>query len=73
MDQLIGESVEQRKFGHLPEMSSDSPFQLGTLASESFSEWIISMSNILIDVRHIRLDHENIDKMIVLHMSERLM
>ena len=54
MDHLIEESGEKRKFGHLPEARSDSTFQLGILASESFSERIRSAANILVDTRRDR-------------------
>ena len=53
MCNLIGESVEKRKFGCPPEMRSNSPFQLDALMSESFPEKIISTANILVDMRSI--------------------
>ena len=61
MDHIAEENVEHRKCGFLTDMYSNLPCQLGTLRSESFSERIISATNLLIDAHHIRLHHENID------------
>ena len=49
MDHYIEEIVRERKFGYLPEMCCDSPCQLGVLTSESFSERMISVANLLAD------------------------
>ena len=38
MDHLIEERGEHWKFGHLPEMRSNSTYHLGALNSEFFSE-----------------------------------
>ena len=62
MDHLREESGEKCKFGSLPEMCSNALYQLGALKSEIFSERMINVANILVDVHHIRLDQDNIDK-----------
>ena len=36
IDKMIKESGDERRFGHLPEMCTKSPAQLGALTSESF-------------------------------------
>ena len=54
-------------------MRSDSPCQLGALASECFSQRMISAANLLVDLNCISLDHDNIDGVVVLLMSNRLM
>ena len=54
MNNPIEEIGEQRKVVHLPDMFRNSTCQLGALSSESFSERMISTTNILVDVHHIR-------------------
>ena len=73
MEHLIEENEECRKCACLPDMLSNSPCQLGALTSESFSERIISVANLLVDVHRILLDQSNIDNVIVLLMSKRFM
>ena len=34
---------------------------------------MISMANLIVDVHHIRLDHENIDKTLVLRVNKKFM
>ena len=67
----MGNLIEENGEDPLPEMCYDSPFQLGTLTSESFSERMVSVPNLLVDTHRLRLDDEHIDKMIVLCMSKR--
>ena len=62
MKHLMEENIEHRQFGHLPYMCSSSPYELGTLKSESFSKRMISAANLLVDAHRTRLDHDNIDK-----------
>ena len=57
--------VEYRKCGCLPDIRNNSPCQLGTLIPESFSERMINVVNILAGMHRIRLDHYNIDKMVI--------
>ena len=64
LDHLIQESEEEYQFGFLPEMLCDSPCQRGTLTSESFSERMISVANLLVDTHRLHLNGEIIDKMI---------
>ena len=64
LDHLMQESGEERKFGHLPEMCCNSPCQLGALTSDSFSERMISVANLLFDTCRLHLNDEMIDKMI---------
>ena len=73
MDYLIEESGEEYKFGHLTEMCCNSPCKLGTLTSESFSERMKSVHNLLVNTHRIHLDDEMTDKIIVLRMSKRFM
>ena len=65
LDHLIQESREERKFGCLPEMCSNSTYQLGTLTSERFSERMISLANLLLDTHRLHLNDDMIDKLIV--------
>ena len=44
-------------------MWSNTPCQLGALTSESVSELMVSVANILVDIHRIRFDHDNIDNM----------
>ena len=53
-------------------MRSNYAYYLGVLTSESFSERMISVENLLVDAHQIRLDNDNIDKMVVLRMNKRL-
>ena len=62
MEHSIEENGEHQKFGCLPDFHSNSPCQLCVLTSESFSERMISVANILVDANLIRLDHDNINK-----------
>ena len=73
MNHLIEENREHRKFGYLPSVHKNCSCQLGTIASESFSERVLSAENLLADTHHTRLDHDNVDKMDVLWVSKRLM
>ena len=43
------------------EMHSDSPYQLGTLASERFSEQMMSAVNLLVNVHRAHLDYDYMD------------
>ena len=54
-------------------MCSNSPCQIGAKTSKRFSERIVSVSNLIFDMHHIRWDQNNIDKMIVLRMNKRFM
>ena len=71
LDHLMHESGEERKFGCLSEMCSDSPYQLGALTSYIFSERMIIVANLLVDAHRIHLNDEMIDKMIILRMNKR--
>ena len=73
LDHSIQESGEERQFGSLPEMFSNSPYQLDVLTSESFSERMISTANLLVDTHHLHLNDGMIDKLIVLRMNKRFM
>ena len=71
LDHLIQESGEDRQFGCLTEMCCNSPCQLGVLTSESFSERMIIAGNVLVDIHRLHLNHDMIDKLIVLRMNKR--
>ena len=73
LDHLIQESGEELQFGCLPEMCFNSPCQLGVLTSESFSERMISIANLLVETHWLHLNDKMIDKLIVLRMSKRFM
>ena len=73
MDHLIERNGIDRIFGYLPEMCKNSPCQLGALTSESFSERMISAANLLVTTHRLHLDHDHIDKMVVLRMNKRFM
>ena len=66
MDHSIEESGEHRKCGYLPDVCCNSPCQIGELASDFFSERMISAANLLVDTYRIRLGHAHIDKLIFL-------
>ena len=71
MKHSMEENGEHRKFGCLPDVLSNSPCQLGALVSKSFSERTISVVNLLVHAHRARLDHDNIDNMVILHMSKK--
>ena len=73
MDHLIERNGINRIFGYLPEMCKNSPCQLGALTSESFSERMISAANLLVTTHSLHLDHDHIDKVVVLRMNKRFM
>ena len=62
MECSMEDNREHRKFGYLHDMCSNSPSQLGSLTSESFSKTMISAANLLVCTHRTRLDHDNIDK-----------
>ena len=66
-------SGSERKFGYLPEMCTKSPVQLGALTSDSFSERMISSTNVLVDTHHVNFGDDVIDKLIVLRMNKKFM
>ena len=70
---MIEKNGVTRIFGYLPEMCKNSPCQLGVLTSESFSERMISAANLLVTTHRLHLDHDHIDKMVVLRMDKRFM
>ena len=73
LDHMIKDSGEERKFVLLPEMCYNSPVKLGTLTSESFSENMMSASDLLVDAHRLDLDYYMVDKLIALHMNKRFM
>ena len=54
-------------------MCKNFPCQFGALTSESFFERMISAANLLLDTHCLHLDHNHIDKMVVLRMHKRFM
>ena len=73
LDNVIKESGDERKFGHLPEMCCNYPAQLGALTSESFSERMVSVSNLLVDTHRLHFNDDMIDKLISLSMKSKFM
>ena len=73
MEHSMEENGEHKKFSYLPDMHRNYPYSFGALALESFSDWMISASNLLVYAHRTRLDHGGIDKMVVLWMSKMLM
>ena len=67
------ENGKNRKFGCLPGMLRNYHCQLDALKSEFFSERMISVANRLSDTQLILLNHNNIDKMVVLRISKRFL
>ena len=72
IERRIEENGEHRKVGYLPDMCRNSTSHLDALASESFSERVISAVNLLVYFHHIHLDHDDADKMVTMRMSERI-
>ena len=64
MEHLMKEHGKYQKFGCLPDACSNFPCQLGSLASISFSERMISTVDLLVYACRIHLDHNNIEKMV---------
>ena len=73
MEHVVEKNGDDRVFGHLPDMCKNLPCQLGALTSESFSERMISAANLLVTTHRLHLDHDTVDKMVVLRMNERFM
>ena len=73
IENLMEENGENRKIACLSEMCSNSPCELGALTSESFFKWIASAANVHVDAHHARLDHDDIDNMVVLRMNKSFM
>ena len=73
LDHMTEVSGEERRFGCLPEMCSNSLVQLGALTLESFSERMMSANNLLIDVHRLHFGDDMISKLIVLRMSKKFM
>ena len=73
MENLIEDNEEHRKFVYLPGMCRFYTCHLGALTSERFSERIISVATLLVDVHRINLCHDNIDEIVLLRMSKRFM
>ena len=73
LDHMAETSGSERKFGCLLEMCTKSPVKLGALASESFSERMISCANLLVDAHRLKFGNEMIDKLVVLHMNKKFM
>ena len=54
-------------------MCCNSPLQLGALTSESFSERIVSVANLLVDDHRLHSNDEMINKLIALRMDKKFM
>ena len=66
------ESGDECEFGCLTEMCCNSPWRLGFLTSDRFSEIIASEANLLVDMGRLHLNDEMIEKIIVSRMRKRL-
>ena len=73
LDHSIQESEEERQFGYLQEICSNSPCRLCVLTSEISSERMISEANHLVDAYQFHLNDGMTNKLIVLRMNKRLM
>ena len=73
LDHVTEVSGEERRFGCLPEMCSNSPVQLGALTSKSFSERMMSATNLLVDTHRLRFGDDMIDKLIALRINKKFM
>ena len=60
-------------FGYLPMMCRLSPCQLGALNAQSFVERMNSCAKLIVGEKRTRLNHELIDKLVILRMNLKFM
>lgn len=72
-DALLVRKSDNDCFGLLPHMASVSKFQLGPLLSQSFAEQLNSAGKNIVRDNRGKLDHEMIDKLVVLRMNRNFM
>lgn len=70
---LLVSKLDNDCFGLLPHMASVSKFQLGALLSKSFAERMNSAGKNIVRDNRGKLDHEMIDKLVVLRMNRNFM
>ena len=73
LDHMTEVSGEERRFGNLPVMCSNSPVQIGEYALESFSERMASAANLLVDTHRLRFGDDMINKIVTLRMNKKFM
>ena len=74
MDKISDENDRRGgKFEYLYEMCKNSRCQLGALSSQSYVERMNSTANLLVTKNRTLLDHDIIDKLVVLRMNRSFM
>ena len=74
MDKISDENDRHGgKFEYLYEMRKNSRCQLGALSSQSYVERMNSAAKLLVTKNRTLLDHDNIDKLVVLRMNRPFM
>lgn len=70
---LYGELIDSGKCGLLPLMAVASPYTIGALNAESFSERVISAANLIMDEGNTALSDDELEMMVILRIDREFM
>ena len=65
--------IDSGKYGLIPLMAVASPYTIGALNGESFSERVISAANLVLDEGNTALNDEELEMMVILRIDRKFM